>query len=66
MAKNDRNVHNALAKALNKMGGMFVSYVGKRSLFLELATLPRSLGEAGSPENLTFLSPFNLHFPVQQ
>lgn len=42
--------------------------MGKRSmgLFLELATLPRSLGEVGSPENLRFLSPFNLHFPVQQ
>lgn len=45
-AGNERNVHNVLAKALIKMGGMCVSRVGERSrgLFLRLTTLPLSPG----------------------
>lgn len=35
-AGNERNVHNVLAKALIKMGGMFMSHVGERSMGLFL------------------------------
>lgn len=35
-AKNERNAYNALAKALNRMGGMFVFPVGERSVGLFL------------------------------
>lgn len=46
-AGNERNVHNVLAKALIKMGAMFVPCVGEGSmgLFLQLTTLPLSPGQ---------------------
>lgn len=49
-------------KALNERGGMFVFCVGERNVGLILSPTapPRSLGEAGSPENFGLWSPLHL------
>lgn len=66
-AGNERNVHNVLAKALMKMGGMFASRVGERStgLFLEPPHHhPRAA--AGWPENFRLSHSLHLSVPTWQ